>query len=100
MPPASFWRVDLAERRRPGRAVAAGGRAPSRPLGGACRPLTRVARLGIGMLALLGAFVAFMIFVGAMGEARPEVDPLPVEEALASGTPADRWGSRELYVSR
>jgi hypothetical protein len=61
--------------------------------------VTRDARIGIGIVVLLGAFVAFMIFVGSLGGTRPEVDPLSVEEALAGGAPADRWGSRELYVS-
>lgn len=61
--------------------------------------MTRDARIGIGIVVLLGAFVAFMLFVGSLGETRPELDPLSVEEALAGGSPADRWGSRELYVS-
>lgn len=47
----------------------------------------------------LGAFVAFMIVIGSLGSARPDVDPLTVEEALAGGDPADRWGSDELHVA-
>ena len=51
-----------------------------------------------GVLAVvgLGAFVAVMLFIGSLGEPRPEVDPLSVEEALAG---ADRWGSEELHVA-
>lgn len=55
-------------------------------------------RLGVLGLAALGAFVAFMIVVGSLGEPRPEVDPLTVEEALAGDDPAERWGDEELHV--
>lgn len=46
----------------------------------------------------LAAFVTFVIVVGSLGQPRSEVDPLSVEEALAGGDPAGRWGSRELHV--
>ena len=61
--------------------------------------MTREVRLGVLAVAALGAFVFFMLVVGSMGGTRPEVDPLSVEEALAGGEPAERWGSDELYVS-
>lgn len=60
--------------------------------------MTREVRLGILAVVALGAFVAFMIVVGSLGAPRPDVDPLTVEEALAGGAPAERWGSDELYV--
>ena len=61
--------------------------------------MTREGRLGGLAVVGLGAFVLFMIVVGSLGGTRPEVDPLSVEEALAGGSPAEQWGSDELYVS-
>ena len=61
--------------------------------------MNRETRLGILGVAVLGAFVFVMVVIGSLGEARPEVDPLSVEEALAGGAPADRWGSDELHVA-
>lgn len=61
--------------------------------------MTREMRLGVLGLVALGAFVAFMIVVGSIGGARPDVDPLSVSEALADGDPAARWGDAELYVT-
>ena len=58
--------------------------------------MTRDLRIGVLTLVGLGAFVAFMLFVGALGTPRGEVDPLTVAEALSG---ADKWGSRELHVS-
>ena len=57
------------------------------------------ARIGLGIVVALGAFVAVMIVIGSMGGTRPDVDPRTVEEALAGGDPAGRWGSDELHVS-
>ncbi len=54
---------------------------------------------GILAVVALAAFVAFMILVGSIGPARPDVDPLSVAEARADGAPADRWGGEELHVS-
>ena len=58
--------------------------------------MTRELRIGVALLLALGAFTAFMLVVGSLGEPRGEVDPLTVEEALAG---PDRWGSEELHVS-
>lgn len=60
--------------------------------------MSREARLWFGALAALVAFTAFMLVVGNLGETRPEADPIPVAELLEDPAPADRWGSRELYV--
>lgn len=49
-------------------------------------------------LAALVIFVAFMLVVGNLGAPRPEVDPLTVEELLAEGPPADRFGGEERYI--
>jgi hypothetical protein len=61
--------------------------------------MTREVRLGVLVVAALGAFVFFLLVVGSLGGTRPEVDPLTVEEVLAEGAPADRWGSEELTVA-
>jgi hypothetical protein len=51
-----------------------------------------------GALAALVVFVAFMLVAGNLGAPRAEVDPLTVEELLAEGPPADRFGDDELYI--
>ena len=61
--------------------------------------MTRELRLGLLAVAGLGALVFFLLVVGSLGGTRPEVDPLTVEEVLAGGSPADRWGTRELHVT-
>ena len=61
--------------------------------------MTREVRIGILVVAALGAFVFFLLVVGSLGGTRPDVDPLTVEEVLAEASPADRWGSRELHVA-
>lgn len=60
--------------------------------------MTREVRLGVLAVAALGALVFFLLVVGSLGGTRPEVDPLSVEEVLASGPPAARWASAELHV--
>jgi len=61
--------------------------------------VTRELRLAVLGVVGLGAFVVIMIFVGSIGGARPDVDPLSVTEALADGRAADRWGDAEVHVS-
>lgn len=56
--------------------------------------MTREVRIGVLVVAALGAFVLFMVVIGSLGGARPEVDPLTVEEALAG-----EGGSGEVYVT-
>jgi hypothetical protein len=61
--------------------------------------VTREVRIGLGIVAALGAFVFFLLVVGSLGGTRPEVDPLEVGEVLASpGAPAERYGDRELRI--
>jgi hypothetical protein len=61
--------------------------------------MNREARIGVGVIVALGAFVALMLLIGNLGEPRAEVDPLDVAEVLAgSPSPAERWGSQELHV--
>lgn len=56
--------------------------------------MTRETRIGVLVVAALGAFVLFMVVIGSLGGARPDVDPLTVEEVLAG-----EWGSDELHVT-
>jgi hypothetical protein len=60
--------------------------------------VSREARLWGAALAALVVFVAFMLVVGNLGAPRPGVDPLTVEELLAEGAPADRFGDEELHI--
>ena len=53
----------------------------------------------MAIVAALGAFVFFMIVIGSLGGARPDVDPLTVDQALGEGEPAERWGTDELHVT-
>ena len=48
--------------------------------------MTREIRIGMALVAALGAFVFFMLVVGSLGGTRPDVDPLTVDEV------ADRTG--------
>ena len=57
-------------------------------------------RLWIGAIVGLGMFTAVMLLVGNLvGPPRPEADPFTVDEVLADGPPAERWGREELYVT-
>ena len=49
--------------------------------------MTRELRIGIALLVALGAVTALLIVVGSIGEPRPEVDPLSVEEARGGAGP-------------
>lgn len=60
--------------------------------------MSREARLWIGALVALGAFTAFMLFVGNLGDPRAGVHPVTIEELRAEGSPADRWGSEEIFI--
>lgn len=56
-------------------------------------------RAGIGLLALLGAFVFFMLTVGSLGERRPELTMIGVADVLAGESPSERFGSDEVRIS-
>jgi hypothetical protein len=60
--------------------------------------VNREARIGVALLALLGAVVFTFLLVGSLGEPREELQRLTVEEALAAGSPADRFGDQELRI--
>jgi len=60
--------------------------------------VNREARIGLALVAALGAFVFFMLVVGSLGGVRPELTEYPVGEILAEPAPADRHGSGELRI--
>jgi hypothetical protein len=60
--------------------------------------VNREARIGLVVVATLGAFVFFMLVVGSLGGVRPELVRVPVEEVLSGRPPAEEYGDRELYI--
>jgi hypothetical protein len=60
--------------------------------------MNREARIGVAVLALLGAFVFAMLLVGSIGEPRPELERLTVEEVASGPPPAERFGNAELRI--
>lgn len=55
-------------------------------------------RVGVVVVAALGAFVFFMLVVGSLGGARPELRRVAVGEVLEEPSPADRYGDEELQI--
>jgi hypothetical protein len=60
--------------------------------------VNRETRIGLAIVAALGAFVFFMLVVGSLGGVRPELERIPVADLVSGSSPADRYGNRELYV--
>jgi hypothetical protein len=60
--------------------------------------VNRETRIGVALVAALGAFVFFMLTVGSLGDIRPELTEYPVGEILAERDPAARHGSAELRI--
>jgi hypothetical protein len=61
--------------------------------------VNREARIGLGVVAALGAFVFFMLVVGSLGGVRPDLQRIQVEEVVVSGPPpAERYGDREVWI--
>jgi hypothetical protein len=56
-------------------------------------------RIGIAIVAALGAFVFAMLLIGSIGEPREELQRLSVPEVLREGSPADHFGDSELRIS-
>ena len=61
--------------------------------------MNRATRIGLGLVALLGGFVFFMLTVGSLGEPQPDVSRVAVMDVLAVAAPAETYGSRELRIS-
>lgn len=60
--------------------------------------MNRETRIGVGLVAALGALVFLMLAVGSLGEPRPDLTEYPVGEILAQQDPAVRHGSSELRI--
>jgi hypothetical protein len=60
--------------------------------------VNRDVRIGVGLLALLGAFVFAMLVIGSIGEPRPELQRLTVAEVISGPPPADRFGQEEIRI--
>ncbi len=62
--------------------------------------MTRANRIGLALVALLGAFIFFLLTVGSLGEPQPDVQRIAVAQVLdGQMPPADRYGDRELRIS-
>ena len=60
--------------------------------------MNRETRIGVALVAALGAFVFVMLVVGSLGEVRPELTEYPVGEILAQQDPASRHGDAEIRI--
>ena len=60
--------------------------------------MNREFRIGVALVAALGAFVFLMLVVGSLGEVRPELTEYPVGEILAQEDPATRHDDAELRI--
>lgn len=61
--------------------------------------MNRSLRAGIGLLALLGAFIFLLLTVGSLGEPQPDVERIGVDRVLAGLPPAEAFGDEELRIS-
>ncbi|HEX6139429.1 MAG TPA: hypothetical protein VF013_03080 [Candidatus Limnocylindria bacterium] len=61
--------------------------------------MSREVRWGLLAVAGLGAFVFAMLLVGSMGTPRQEVTFVAVDDVLAGGSPADRYGGTEMRIA-
>jgi hypothetical protein len=60
--------------------------------------LNRETRIGIGLVALLGAFTFGLLVIGSIGEPREELQRLTVAQVLAQESPAERYADHELRI--
>ena len=60
--------------------------------------MNRETRIGVALVAALGAFVFFMLVVGSLGGVRPDLTEYPVGEVLALSDPAATHGSAQLRI--
>jgi hypothetical protein len=60
--------------------------------------MNRETRIGIGVVALLGALVFTLLVVGSIGEPREELQRLTVAQVLAHDSPAEAYGNHELRI--
>ncbi|MGH2350706.1 MAG: hypothetical protein ACRDJN_03720 [Chloroflexota bacterium] len=60
--------------------------------------MNRNTRIGLGLVAALGAFVFTLLVVGSLGEPREELQRMGVEEVAAGTAPAARFGDAEMRI--
>ena len=60
--------------------------------------MTREVRIGLLVLAGLGALVFGLLTIGSLGEPREELRQVAVADVLAGPPPADRFGGAELRI--
>jgi hypothetical protein len=60
--------------------------------------VNRETRIGIAIVAALGALVFTLLVVGSIGEPREDLRRLTVAQALGQESPADFYGARELRI--
>jgi hypothetical protein len=60
--------------------------------------VNRETRIGVALVAALGALVFAMLVIGSIGAPRPELTEYPVGEILAQQDPAARHDSAELRI--
>lgn len=61
--------------------------------------MNRSTRIGLAIVASLGAFVFLLLVVGSLGERRGELQPLSVKEVMQGGPPPERFGGQELRIA-
>ena len=61
--------------------------------------MNRETGIGVGLIVALGAFVAFMLTVGSLGDPNVEFQLVPVSVVLNDAQPAARHGDAELRIS-
>ena len=60
--------------------------------------MSREVRIGLLVLAGLGALVFALLTIGSLGEPREELRQVPVADVLAGAAPTDRFGGEELRI--
>jgi hypothetical protein len=60
--------------------------------------VNRETRIGIGLVALLGAVTFGLLLIGSIGEPREELQRLTVAQVLVQDSPAEVYGNRELRI--
>lgn len=60
--------------------------------------MNRETRIGLAVVAGLGALVFAMLLIGSIGEPREELQRLTVPQVLREASPADRYGNQELRI--
>ncbi len=60
--------------------------------------MNRETRIGVALVAALGAFVIFMLVVGSLGGVNPELERLQVADVLRDDNPAVRHATAELRI--